>query len=534
MGVSAGTFFGTRAVASLRVWAFALAATAALGACRPRQAAEAPLLPLTPCRLGGLPASCGSLVVPEDRAAPDAKQLSLRVAVVPAVSGNPEADPVYFLAGGPGQAATELAPLVYDTLAGLNEERELVFVDVRGSGGSNAFSCALPNETLQDLFRVDLPEEELKRCLTSFQGDPRRYTTEPAAADLEAVRLALGHPAINLVGMSYGTRLALAYARAYPTAVRSLVLDGVAPPQMLTIVEFLPDSQRALNLLVNDCASEPACQAAFPELRLDVVRLLRGAPGDVFEVTVSDPRSGRAVPLAIRRDALAMTVRGLLYSAELRRLLPLTLHQAAGGDFGPLVAQAKLLADSAEHGMSLGLYLSVLCAEDVPFFDDAEVLRLGRESFVGTAPVDQVREACRLWRSTAVGPEVRAPVESNVPTLILSGELDPATPPRWGQLTASTLSVSRHLAVPGAAHGTLGLACVRRVVERFVSAPRPAELDAGCLDALESLPFFVSPLGPFAAEVPSRAPDAPAQQPSAPGAPPQEPRAPAANTEARP
>jgi pimeloyl-ACP methyl ester carboxylesterase len=486
----------------LRVLLALLAAVALLPSCSRAGGDDkrsAVSLTLEPCRAAGILARCGTLPVPEQRggnAQPGGRTIPLAITVLPAISGEPKPDPVFFLAGGPGQAATDLAAFVIRSLGNLRYERDLVLIDQRGTGNSNGFNCQLgDSENLAERFRVDFAEDELKRCLAEFEGDPTAYTTDATVADLEAARIALGYGPVNLVGVSYGTRLGLVYARNHPESIRAMVLDGVAPPTLRLFLDFLPDAQRALNRTFEACESQPFCQNAFPALRGDFDRLLARLAVKPEQVRVLHPRTGEPFEFELTRDAFATNIRGLLYSAELARLLPYTVSEAVAGNFSPFVAEIELLASSAEEAMSVGLLLSIACAEDVPFFTDREVLELGGKSFVGTAMVDNIKRACEIWNVPSADGSFREPVTSLVPTLLLSGEVDPATPPRWGEQTASTLAMSGHVVVPGASHGTLGVDCVQRIVERFLVARNPRDLDVGCLRALQRPPFFLNALG---------------------------------------
>lgn len=491
--------------------AIALAALSALaclvGCSRADRAAQPGQLRLAPCRAAGVLARCGRFAVPERRGRgvpPGGRTIPLAVTVLPAISGEPKADPVFFLAGGPGQAATELAAFVLTTLSDLRYERDLVLVDQRGTGKSNGFGCELSDPgNLAERFRVDFPEEALKRCLDEFEGDPSAYTTDATVEDIEAVRIALGYGPIDLIGVSYGTRLALVYARTYPESIRAMVLDGVAPPTLRLFLDFLPDAQRALDRSFVACEKQASCRAVFPTLRADFYRLLAELDIQAKHVEVPHPRTGVPFEFDLTRDAFATNIRGLLYSAELARLLPYTISEAASGNFSPFVAEVELLASSAEEAMSVGLLLSIACAEDIPFFTDREVLELGAKSFVGTALVDNIRRACAVWDVPAVSGTFREPVTSAIPTLLLSGELDPATPPRWAGLAASTLSMNGNVIVPGGSHGTLGIDCVQRIVERFLVERAPQDLDVACLATLQPAPFFVNSLGSL---TPARSP----------------------------
>ena len=221
-----------------------------------------------------VPARCGSLTVFEDRATGAGRTIDLTIVVIPAVSGSHEPDPLFFLAGGPGQAATDVADTVLARLAEVRRSRDIVFVDQRGTGGSGRMSCALfergpDEEASSESLQFDaFPLDDLRDCLAEVESvaDPRHYTTPVAMDDLDDVRAALGYETINLYGGSYGTRAGLIYMRRHPERVRTAVLDGLAPVSMRLPSSMDADAQRALDRLFADCAADPGCREAFPDL----------------------------------------------------------------------------------------------------------------------------------------------------------------------------------------------------------------------------------------------------------------------------
>jgi pimeloyl-ACP methyl ester carboxylesterase len=234
-------------------------------------AAPARRIPLGPCRLknAGAQAVCGTLEVPEDRAHPEGRKIKLRVAVVPALARTPQPDPVFLLAGGPGQAATEVFGALLPALGRLHRTRDLVLVDQRGTGSSNPLECQSPeNQSLREKLADDSREsvERFRKCVAGWSADTRFYTTPIAMQDLDEVREALGYDQINLWGGSYGTRAALVYLREHQEHVRTVTLDGVAPLSLYLPLDMARDAQRAMNLLFQSCAKDAACNKAFPEL----------------------------------------------------------------------------------------------------------------------------------------------------------------------------------------------------------------------------------------------------------------------------
>ncbi len=399
---------------------------------------------------------------------------------------------MFFIAGGPGQAASAVAHHVLPGLARTRRTRDLIFVDLRGTGRSGALACQAGGGDLRTLFAAEIPVAELRACLTGYAADVRQYTTAHVVEDLEAVRRALGAPQVNVVGVSYGTRVALSWMRAHPRALRAAVLDSVAPPQMMLFGPFARDAQRAWTLLVRDCHADTDCRARFPGLPRALTAVLDELEARPRTVTVDHPVTGLPAQVSLTRAGVAMAVRGLLYSADLAALLPLALDQALAGDWRPLVAQTLALSEGAEDTTSLGLMLSTVCAEDVPRLSSPA--GEDDDTFLGSAAVRWARSACAVWTHATVGPEVRAPVRSDVPTLLLSGEADPVTPPRWATLAAKTLSRHRHLVFTGQGHSVGRLGCAPRAVADFLASADPSAVR--CARETTRPAFFLSPTGP--------------------------------------
>ncbi len=445
---------------------------------------------------GGL---CGVVEVPEDREDPEGRSIALSVLVLPASEQGGAPDPVFFLAGGPGQAATELAPRLRRALEDVLRQRDFVFVDQRGTGDSNPLTCDfLEGEDAGSLESVpELSEADWQECLDSLDASPEHYTTPVAMDDLEEVRKALGYGRINLWGGSYGTRAATVFLRRHPESVRSVVLDGMAPVDMRIPLSFAEDGQRALNLLLDDCAADADCAARFPGLAGSIETLLASLDQDPpRRFRVRHPRTGDWEEVPIRRELAAGVLRFLLYRPAYAALVPLLVESALDGDFGPMIA----LADPAVGPrMTIGMFLSVVCAEDAPFLTVEEAARAAEESFLDEFMVEQILSACSVWPRGELPAGYREPVRSEAPVLILSGALDPVTPPRWGEHAAATLPNSRHSIVPGAGHGTLSAGCVPELIAGFLDSADPAGLSTDCVSEVGRPPFWRSATGPDAA-----------------------------------
>ena len=475
--------------------ALLLAAGASLSAaCGPDGGNPGARVELSPCFVPGVraPARCGTVRVPEDRAAPGGRTIDLQVVVVPALASAPEPDPVFFLAGGPGQAATQIAGFALGAADRLRERRDLVFVDQRGTGHSNALFCEVPADDapLAEQFDSDFDPEDVAWCRDRQTADLRQYTTTVAMDDLDAVRDALGYGQINLWGVSYGTRAALAYVRQHGEHARSVVLDGVAPMSMLLPVSLAKDAERALDRTFEDCAADAACAGAFPDLRARFHAFVARLDEEPLRAQVSHPVTGAREELVIDRRAFVGALRGMLYSADLSALVPLALHRAMSGDATTFVTAARELGGRMERSMAIGLFLSVVCSEDVPFLAPGEIEREAEGTLLGTHAALEIARACALWPKADVPASFREPVTSDVPVLLLSGDLDPVTPPRWAESAAATLSRSKSVVFSGTGHNATVTACARRIAASFVASGAADGLDTACAADIPRPRFF--------------------------------------------
>ena len=443
-------------------------------------------------------AYCGTLDVYENRAAGSGRRIALKIVVAPALRRDAAPDPLFVLAGGPGQAAAAMAGDLLAVFRRFRAERDIVFVDQRGTGYSNRLGCD-PGPDELDAVEAD-DERTLARyrdCLAALDADPRFYTTPIAMDDLDDVRAFLGYERINLWGGSYGTRAALVYLRQHEDRVRAVVLDGVAPPDMQLPLHTARDAQRALDRLFADCASAPACAEAFPNLAARTADLLARLERDRPLVRGVHPRTGRPLELHLTRRDVALVLFRALYVPEMTSLLPRVLAEASDGNYQSLLALAFQGApDGSAKDMALGMHLSVVCAEDIPRITEDARAAAAAAGFLGSAMFEAQYEACAFWPRGEVPAGYYAPVRSDRPVLILSGADDPVTPQTWGDEVARHLPNARHLVVSGAGHGTLGRGCVPAIMGDFLAAAGAAGLDASCLDVLARPPFFVTPTGP--------------------------------------
>ncbi len=479
-----------------------IVAVCALGGCDgSRRGGSGAALKLERCRLEGVAAQarCGTWEVWEDREAKSGRRLSLHVAVLPALAARPAPDPLFILAGGPGQSASSVARVLAPALERIRRKRDIVFVDQRGTGESAPLHCELEpaKASLNERLRAELDEEAVRRCVAelSKSHDLRHYGTNVAMDDLDEVRAALGYERINLWGGSYGTRAGLVYLRKHPERVRSAILDGVAPMALVLPKDVAADADRALKLLFENCESSGPCREAWPRLGARFEALLTKLGETPARVEAPHPVTGEPERVEITREAFTRILRALLYQPEATSLVPLTIDRASKGDFRPFLAQSELVSSGFSKDLAVGMFLSVVCTEDAPFLDEREVRKAAEGTFVGaTFAVDIIR-SCALWPRGSIPEGFREPVVSDKPVLLLSGELDPVTPPRWGEEAARHLPNSKHLVLPATGHGTLGSACVRRTMEKFLEEGTVAGLTEKC-DEVTRPPFFVNFAGP--------------------------------------
>jgi pimeloyl-ACP methyl ester carboxylesterase len=459
-----------------------------------------PALALQACRLDGVSveARCGRLTVFEDRVARSGAQIDIHFAVVPAVAADPLPDPIVFFAGGPGQSAIKLAGAAYYILERARRDREVVLIDIRGTGKSHALDCGQPikrTELAVQLAALD-PAVAAKDCLSKFGAGIRHYTTPNAAADVRDVLDALGYAKVNLWGVSYGTRLGLEFLRQNPARVRSMVLDGVAPTDIKLPLYFSRDGEQSLRRLIADCEADKACSQAMQGLRKDVEQVVDGLRQAPAKITVIDPSSGQKSKVTIDANVFHSGLRAALYSGELSSLVPLIVHEAKAGNFGPFLAQSTWSFGELEQSMALGLMLNVMCNEEVPRVTGEE---LGRET---TSPVfradlfEAVQKACAVWPQTQIPAAYYDAVKSDVPTLLFSGGLDPATPPVWGELVAKRLANGRHLVAPNLGHNVSPRGCAPKLIAEFIRKADARELDGECLKTISRPRFFINYAGP--------------------------------------
>jgi len=454
---------------------------------------------LSDCHIAGIRNGvlCGTLLRPLDPAQPQGASIPIRYVVVPAMARRKFPDPVFLLAGGPGQSAIAVAASTMALFSRLNNRRDIVFVDQRGTGGSAPLVCPdAEHESLaeqadpdrQYRLAVECKAQLLKLPYIRSERDLGLFTTSIAVQDLDAVRRELGVERIDLVGASYGTRVALEYQRQFPQAVRRSVIDGVAPPDMALPSSFSFDNQAAFDALLAACAAEPACARDHPDLQRRFAALLQSLPRTV---KAAHPLSGRAEEFVLTRDMLLGAVRSALYVPALAAALPEAIDTASRGEFAGLVGLNATFTSRKATRLATGMHLSVVCAEDVPR------LRVNGDKPGADFGLEFARfyeRLCSAWPRGEVPAAFYGLAAAAAPVLALSGGIDPATPPRHGERVVRALGpMARHVVVANAGHGVLGIGCVRDIVFRFIDASEDRDalgVDAACASAVPRPPAF--------------------------------------------
>jgi pimeloyl-ACP methyl ester carboxylesterase len=446
------------------------------------------------CHLTGIKTQvkCGQLAVPENYQQPQGEKINLNVALLPAIDNSAHKTPFMFLAGGPGQAAVELAAPLWRALNDIRKTRDIILIDQRGTGKSNPLSCdEVESANVYQLTQSDFSEGEISKCLAEIakslpNADLSQYNSENAIRDFDAVRAALGYQQVNLYGGSYGTRAALVYMRMFPENIRSVVLDGVGPIEV-PIGLFGQSAARSFKLLLAHCQQEDACKAAYPNLEDEFNQLVSRLEKSPVVIEIPHPRLGKKTTFVVDKDKLISNLRMQLYSIEMRTLVPLVIHQAFLENYLPL---AGLVAQTEKgQGIYIALTFNIVCNEDFPKITADGWHNDANNDFGGNNSHLAWQTACPVWPQYRPSANFYQPVSANIPTLILSGELDPVTPPSNGDYSAKTLPNSHHIVIKNSSHTSLGT-CAPKIINEFLTSLTPKKLDISCLDDISPESFM--------------------------------------------
>ncbi len=465
--------------------------------------AAPPTLALEDCRIRagrgypGIKARCGTLKRHEDPDDPDSPMLELFVAVVPALTLEPEPDPFVPIAGGPGQGTTEFYASYSIAFEKIRRTRDIVLLDQRGTGQSATMDCESDEDIIEGRFSREQTIADTEDCLDQLPHDPRFFTTSVAVRDLEALRVALGYSQFNLYGISYGSRVAQHFVRRYPDSTRSVILDGVVPPQMALGPAIAIEAQNALDAIFDRCAEDPRCAQRFPDIRDGFEALQDRLEEEPVTITIANPVTGTPEEIRFGRQEMAGALRLLSYHPTSIAVMPMLIDEALQENFAPLAAQFMMIAASISDAMSLGMHNAVVCTEDAPYFDGQQIGQDALEAtYIGPVQLEALEAICSVWPAGVLDDEFKTPLTTDIPFLLLSGEADPITPPAYAEMAALNLDNARLLTGARQGHGQAARGCMPDIIGEFVDAPTAGDLDAECFDRVHAMPFFLDFSGP--------------------------------------
>lgn len=450
---------------------------------------------LTTVGLPGVSAECATLTVPENRADAQSRSIELEFARVPSLSADPREDGLIIIAGGPGQSTIDFYLSMRPAFESIRRDRDILLLDQRGTGRSAPLDCdGADAMILEDADASGLPAL-MRTCVDSLAANPRYYTTSVAVLDLETLREALGIEQWNLYGISYGTRVAQHYLRRFPEHTRAVILDGTVPSDVPLGPSVAVHAQRVLDRILARCVADTDCASRFPALAARLDALLAQLASTPVTVTLEDPLHGGLKTRRLTRERFTGVLRLLSYTPQTAALLPLLIDAADAGNFEPITAQSEMVAGELEAALSLPMHNAVVCTEDVPFFPADAGAGLD-ETYLGTRVVDALRAVCSVWPTGVLDADLRMPLESDKPVLLLVGDADPITPPDFARRVLEGLGNARLVVAPDQGHGLAAVGCIPRVMDAFLDRLAPRELDVACLDRASPSPFFLDFDGP--------------------------------------
>jgi pimeloyl-ACP methyl ester carboxylesterase len=456
----------------------------------------------------GSPVECGFVVVPEDHANPSGATIRIAVAVIRDQGEDHQPDPVILLAGGPGEKTVANTLELGQVLAPIYPNRDLIVFDQRGVGLSEpALECPGFVEALLEILDEADSSVATQTTFASMMAcrdqllekgiNLELYNTVQNAADVNAIRLALGVDQINLYGGSYGSLLAQAVIRDYPQGIRSVAMNSVLPVEKSFFIETSLTASKALQRLLDSCAADAACNQAYPGLQEELFEVIDRLNADPVLVMLTHPTDGQQYEAVITGDTVLGNLFTFLYISQIIPVLPQAIHNVYEGDV-TLMTQLSSTRLALLDLSSRGMMLSVLCSEDLIGRTPEDLLNiratLPRQLVGSTDPEDVIEYGafgmCANWPVEEAGDWVKAPVVSDIPVLVLEGEFDPVTPPEYGQLVAGYLSNSTYFEFPGVGHDVLAIGCAREIVGDFLADPNHAP-DASCIAEMPGFVFDV-------------------------------------------
>lgn len=444
---------------------------------------------------------CGYVTVPEQHSNPNGATIELAVAIILSRNPDPAPDPLFMAQGGPGGSSidTFVTPIMDSPF---RENRDVVLFDQRGTLYSEpALACPEIMDLTIATIEQDLTIEESNRRYEQAIGacherlvdegiNLSAFNSLENAADIDALRVALGYDQINLYGVSYGTLLALHTMRDYPNGLRSVILDAVAPPQINFQVAAPQSQERAFQAFFAACADDPDCNEYYPNLEQVFYELIDQLNTTPARIPITDPETTTTYNAVMDGDGFEGSIFQMLYASDLIPALPRMIYDARAGNFAVMARFLSIII--FDRTVSEGMYFSVLCAEDADFtLQDVDLTGLPPRTVESNRlGLESLLNICRAWNVTPLGPAVDAPVSSNIPTLILSGAFDPITPAPFAEAVAQTLPRSYIYTFPNTGHGAIFTSdCADGLIQAFLDNP-DVPPDASCVAAQTGPAFF--------------------------------------------
>ncbi|WP_299795801.1 alpha/beta hydrolase [uncultured Shewanella sp.] len=444
------------------------------------------------CYVDDLPErlDCGFVTVPENRNKPDGKQIDIHYVVLPAIKSGANSEAFLAIAGGPGQSAIDNAAGFSRIFNKVRQKRDILLIDQRGTGRSNQLKCE--GEGFEGALSIDEANfdvaKETQACLDELDADVTQYGSLNALEDFEAVRKHLGYRKLHLYGISYGTRMAQLYQRHYPQVLSTVTIDGVVPMQQ-NVLAIGSAISRGFELLLQDCESNSLCGKQFPNLKDDLNKVETKLAAAPAVSQVRDPLTGESTQLTMTRSKFMGAIRMALYMPNVRALIPHAISEAAKENFQPIMGLYALTIDST--GIAMGMHASVVCGEDWQRLTPKE-RELANQTYFGKEMITNFEKSCAIWNMPTVDASFSEPVSSDIPTLVLSGQLDPATPPSWGDLAMEKLTNAKHFIAPFATHGVANQSCGNDLIAELVETGDVKKLDGECLNRDVSRNFYLN------------------------------------------
>lgn len=441
-------------------------------------------------------AQCGSLDVSENPQDTNSKKIPLNILLLPAVNPAPEKDPLFIVAGGPGQSAVVVAESIHFLFNEIRKNRDIVFVDQRGTGKSNPLACDFEAEASSQLSEVEqeaFAKDAVAKCVAKIKDHAAYYTTPFAVADLDAVRAALGYEKINLWGASYGSRVVLEYMRRYPTHTRAGVLDGVAPVAIALPWSMEADGLAALQAINLQCEKIPACVDAYGDIVQNAQKISEQLVIKPLAIKISHPRTQEDISVNLMAQDFSAVIRLALYNRDLSSLLPRAISEADAGHYQLLASLVHLATSKSDMaGINYGMHYSVVCSEDYPLYKDKNAAE--SNVFLRSHSVQKYTEICSQWPRAQLPADYGDPIVSDAPVLLLSGAMDPVTPPRWAELVKKGLPNAAHVVAPGGHHIVSQDGCIAQLIAAFIVRGSAKGLDSQCANNIQPLAIHLSPL----------------------------------------